>query len=170
MISTNKRMHLTALLVAGDAQRREGCKTVELDVSFGVPKHGWLPVTVETPSRFQQRDVSDALHDSLTEFTNSLLRLASSDTLEERVSWTLEPDEWIWVLLVRGDRLEFRVIDGDDAIATEVQKREGLSMLFRSMSALGANEAWSRNKDLTVWSWSFPHDGLARLGKLLQDP
>lgn len=83
---------------------------LDLNILFGVPEHGWLPVTVRTGDLSVSEDVSDVPIDSLRHLIRSLISLyqcANDGPHEEVIEWHLEPDVWEWILHAEGDDLRF---------------------------------------------------------------
>lgn len=63
-------------------------------ISFGVPKHGWLPVTFRHKGFILDFDASDALNNPIEELFN--LTISPQANEKRTVTWWLEPAAYLF--------------------------------------------------------------------------
>jgi hypothetical protein len=125
-----------------------------LNLSFGIPEHGWLPVEIFIGISKHCFEASDAYVDSLSLLGESLL--AAARGRPSVAYWCLEPGEVRFVFSVRGDTVRFRV----EGLFEESFGRRS----FRGSKAkvllplwYGLRELLDRIRTLpeTAWTWEF---------------
>lgn len=137
-------------------------------LSFGSPRHGWLPVELADVQRSVSLVVSDVPGDSLTMLAMAALDLASGRK-EARVTWFLEPDKAAWVFRRVGGHVEVHAA-GEGATTALIQggpAEEVALVIWRALRRLQSDPAWTNASVERVWAHSFPSREVTQLGVAL---
>ena len=78
-----------------------------LQVKFGVPEHGWLPVTVIAPGFELELDASDVPVNSVELLVSALI--LTLEGVESEVPWFLEPDSYLFSFRPKDAEFSFRI-------------------------------------------------------------
>ncbi|MEA4917265.1 hypothetical protein [Proteiniphilum sp.] len=67
-----------------------------ISITFGTPKHGWLPIDFHYQDFHLDFDASDALNDPIEELYNAVTNLQDNEL--KRITWWLEPSAYFLTL------------------------------------------------------------------------
>ncbi len=81
-------------------------------ISFGIPKHGWLPVTFRYKDFSLDFDASDVLNDPIEEVF--LLTISNQPSERRTVTWWLEPVAYIFNFEINMQTITLNIIEKDD--------------------------------------------------------
>jgi uncharacterized NAD(P)/FAD-binding protein YdhS len=147
-----------------------------LTLSFGVPEHGWLVVTLGRrdgeggPIEERRVDASDVPCDSLEQLVNAVRALLDGAAQAE-MEWSLEPayETWRFVAEASDDRVRVEV--GPSPVALDLfavaPRRELAMTVWRALERLEKDPAWTSARAGEAWSWAFPGEPLRALGEQL---
>jgi hypothetical protein len=183
-------LHRTASLFVGSHPETDvpsGVARARLVLRFGTPEHGWLDVGLER--RDEQGDLvethgvdaSDVPCDSLTQLADAGLRLLERRD-EARVEWSLEPayDVWLFRFTGEADLVELRIVTERPYLRFGADCPRGVPerfvvlpaseiavALWRGLRRLESDPAWRGAEAAHAWSWAFPTEIVAALGRKL---
>ncbi|MBX2925094.1 MAG: hypothetical protein KF746_23030 [Chitinophagaceae bacterium] len=81
----------------------------EIFISFGIPKHGWLPVIFRHKDFSLDFDASDVLNDPIEELFNATILLEANET--KTVTWWLEPVAYLFNFENKEQSLTLTIIE-----------------------------------------------------------
>lgn len=84
-----------------------------LNLTFGTPTHGWLPVRLEVGSSVVEFDASDVPNNPIQNLIEALEN--ALDGSEAFVWWNQEPDGYYFKFLPSSEEIEFQVLFAVDS-------------------------------------------------------
>jgi hypothetical protein len=81
-------------------------------ITFGAPKHGWLPVDFRYKDFHLDFEASDVLNDPIEELFCAVTKIQDNEI--RRITWWLEPGAYFFDFEKKGQFLTLTIIETDD--------------------------------------------------------
>jgi hypothetical protein len=91
-----------------------------ISISFGTPKHGWLPIDFHHKDFHLNFDASDCLNDPIEELYTAVTELQNNES--KRITWWLEPVAIFFDIERKGKSIVLTIIETDDLHDEEADK------------------------------------------------
>ncbi|MDP9311775.1 MAG: hypothetical protein M3R24_12995 [Chloroflexota bacterium] len=140
-------------------------------IQFGTPSHGWLPVTIETPTDHLRFVASHIPEDSLLNLIDALHVVLATDGAAS-VTWDTEPTEYAWIFAAAGEVAALTIRAFPDHRRTAHEEHTMLTIqadrqvlvrsFWRALRSLETQDHFAQQ-----WQRPFPHDALAQLSATL---
>ncbi len=92
-----------------------------IDIHFGIPKHGWLPVNFDYDEFHIEFDASDGLNDPIGELYQSILNIQVGELKE--ITWWLEPGAYYFLIGKDNSNYLLTILESNDIHSVDEIKK-----------------------------------------------
>jgi hypothetical protein len=140
-----------------------------LRIRFSTPRHGWMPIDIESHQQHLTFAASHTPYASLFDLITSLMIVATTATTQTIVRWTTEPIEYDFVFTIDQPAIQFDILEyptharlvnqAQHVFSFHSQPRPLVTTFWRALRNLESR--WPHPSE---WNEPFPSRELARLG------
>jgi hypothetical protein len=93
-----------------------------IEITFGEPENGWLPVQIQSIGFNLEFEASDAINDPIGELCNALIDL-KNDVSPEQILWFLEPSAYFFDFERKDEMYELTISETDELNDNSTERR-----------------------------------------------